>query len=265
MSDGARDFQCFFFGSDQRAARLEAHRFYMEQAETRLLSQFEHIGDDARRAADEWEARSRPWVDPDVHDPASFYEEAFDVEVNHFSMLTDLWNQTRLSVVAGLYFAWEKQVRDLLLSEVGRWCPEPKVADAIWHEPTNGIVEFMVGLNLIPSGEPCLGKLDECRLVVNVYKHGGGSSLRELVSAHPEYLARSMGAVDAHAMEYQPYLFRYLQVDEPQIYAFSEAVVAFWERLVERRFASEVGNLPRWFRVACRGATSCGDQWGSYE
>ena len=35
---------------------------------------------------------------------------------------------------------------------------------------------------------PSFSKIDACRLVVNVYKHGKGPSLEDLAKRYPEYL-----------------------------------------------------------------------------
>lgn len=86
--------------------------------------------------------------------------------------------------------------------------------------------------------------------MVNVYKHGDGTSLEELRSAFPEYLddplnTTGIGAIDVKYRDYTN-----LMVSDDQVQTFSDAVVAFWRAMPERIFASQITSVPDWFEKA---------------
>src|SRR3954471_14093989 len=86
-----------------RQSLIKGHLFYVEQARKRLLSQFDDMEADADRAAEEGLEQSGQHVDPDRHDPGDFYEAAHNVGIEFYGLLSDLRDQTRLSVVAGMF------------------------------------------------------------------------------------------------------------------------------------------------------------------
>src|SRR5437868_2508040 len=92
-----------------RQSLIKGHLFYVEQARKRLLSRFDDIEADADRAAEEWLEQSGQHFDADRHDPCDFYEAANDVGIEFYGLLSDMREQTRLSVVAGMFHEWDKQ------------------------------------------------------------------------------------------------------------------------------------------------------------
>lgn len=59
---------------------IAEHRFYVDQAIKRLLSQFaqDKIKEEANQAADAYLTRMSAYYNPDTHDPADFLERAAD-------------------------------------------------------------------------------------------------------------------------------------------------------------------------------------------
>lgn len=53
----------------------------------------------------------------------------------------------------------------------------------------------LLGMPEVAYPKSYFPKLDACRLVVNVYKHGKGTALNQLRSRYPEYLADPFGDV----------------------------------------------------------------------
>lgn len=90
-----------------RQQLISNHQFYMEQAQKRLLSQFKDISGEADKFAQEWLSKADQWFDPDRHDPDEFQERAYDESITFYGLLTDMHDQTRLSVIAGMYHEWE--------------------------------------------------------------------------------------------------------------------------------------------------------------
>ena len=100
-----------------RQELISNHKFYVEQARKRLLSQFEDVSGEADKFAEEWLSKADQWFDPDRHDPDEFQEQAYDKSITFYGLLTDMHDQTRLSVIAGMYHEWDKQLRDWLSLE----------------------------------------------------------------------------------------------------------------------------------------------------
>lgn len=115
-----------------RQSLIQGHLFYVEQARKRLLSQFEDIEADADRAAEEWLEQSGQHFDPDRHDPGDFYEAANDAGIEFYGLLSDMREQTRLSVVAGMFHQWDKQLRDWLAREIQHWHRGDNATLKIW-------------------------------------------------------------------------------------------------------------------------------------
>jgi hypothetical protein len=82
-----------------RQSLMKAHLFYVEQARKRLLSQFDDIGAEADKAAEAWLESGVRHFDPDRHDPGDFYEAANDVGIEFCGLLSEMREQTRLSVL----------------------------------------------------------------------------------------------------------------------------------------------------------------------
>src|SRR5699024_9534601 len=120
---------------------------------------------------------------PDYHDGSEFYEEAFE----QLLALHDLGGQVRLSVVAGMFHEWEKQLRKWLVAEVRHWHVGEYVPQAIWRANFEQIMDMLEWLGWNIKTQDYYSKLNECRLVTNVYKHGDGASFDSLRSNYPEY------------------------------------------------------------------------------
>jgi len=178
-----------------RQSLIDSHLFYVEQARKRLLSQFNDIEREADRAAEEWLEQHSHRFDPDRHDPGAFYEAANDAGIEFYQLLCDMRDRTRLSVVAGIFHEWDKQLRDWLVREVRHWHRGDAVVSKIWTVDFGKIADLLESLGWNIRGEEYFNKLDACRLVVNVYKHGEGKSLADLKKNYPEYLDDPSGAV----------------------------------------------------------------------
>ena len=238
-----------------RQSLIKGHLFYVEQAQKRLLSQFDDIGSDADRAAEEWLEQSGQHFDPDRHDPGDFYEAANDVGIEFYGLLTDMREQTRLSVVAGMFHEWDKQLRDWLAREIQHWHHGDRGALAVWSVDFRQIADLLESFGWNVRSADYFRTLDACRLVVNVYKHGKGKSLDELRNSYPEYLDdpfKGCGGAFSGA-KYRDHTR--LRVSDKQFQAFSEAIVAFWKDVPEIVFDSQIIDVPDWFSTALDDGT----------
>lgn len=235
-----------------RRSLIAGHRFYVEQAQKRLLSQFEDIEVEARTASDEWLESNKGNFDPDRHDPGDFYEAANDAGIEFYSLLSGMREQTILSVVAGMFHEWDKQFRDWLAREMQHWHNGSFAAQKVWLADFSQIVELVESLGWKISGTEYFVQLDACRLVVNVYKHGRGKSLEDLRHKYPEYLEDQFSGSGGifSGIDYRDYTN--LKVTKDQFDAFSVAIITFWQNLPDYTFASQTNELPEWLRKALK-------------
>lgn len=243
------DFTLLEMWGPIRRSLIESHLFYVEQAHKRLLSQFDKMEEEAEMAADEWLEQSDQHFDPDRHDPADFYEAANDASIEFYQLLSDMRDQTRFSVVAGMFHQWEKQLRDWLVRETRHWHRGDMLTSKIWSVDLGRIFDLFEGFGWGVRGESFYTKIDSCRLVVNVYKHGEGNSFVELKQKYTEYLYDPIpefrGISDKDYLDHT-----HLALTDEQLQAFSESIVEFWQKVPERILESQVISVPDWFEKA---------------
>lgn len=231
-----------------RRTLIAQHNFYVEQAGKRLLSQFDDIGKEADEASERWLVENGPRFDPDRHDQGDFYDSANDAGVEFYQLLSNMRDRTRLSVVAGMFHEWEKQLRDWLAKEILHWHRGEAVQASVWKADFGMIADLLECLGWKIRATSYFNTLDACRLVVNVYKHGDGTSFDDLKLTFPEYLDN--GLVHNGARFGTAFLdHTHLVVNDEQLVRFSDAIREFWEDVPETVTGS-VTPLPNWFAKA---------------
>ena len=233
-----------------RQSLIKGHSFYVEQARKRLLSQFDGIEADADRAAEEWLKKSRQHFDPDRHDPGDFYERANDVGIEFYGLLSDMREQTRLSVVAGIFHEWDKQLRDWLAQEIGHWHRGDNATLKVWSADFVQITDLLESFGWKLRTADYFRTLNACRLVVNVYKHGEGKSIEDLRNNFPEYLDDPLKDFGDTLSDRKYLDHTHLKVSDDQFQAFSDAILAFWRDVPESVFDSQLTDVPDWFDKA---------------
>lgn len=233
-----------------RQSLIEEHLFYVEQARKRLLSQFDDIEKEADGAAEEWLGQHSHRFDPDRHDPGDFYESAHEAGIEFYQLLSDMRDRTRLSVVAGMFHQWDKQLRDWLVREVQHWHRGDITVSKIWSMDFGKIADLLESLGWKIRSAKYFDKLDACRLVVNVYKHGEGNSFDDLKQNYPEYLNDPFRTVRGSISGSDFLDHTNLAVNDDQFQEFSKAVVEFWQDVPANIFDSEITSVPDWFAKA---------------
>jgi hypothetical protein len=244
------DFVVLHMWEPFRQSLIEAHSFYVEQAQKRLLSQFNNIGDDADQAAEEWLGKRGQNFDPGRDDPSSIYEAAYEVGIEFYGMLNDMREQTRLGVVAGMFHEWDKRLRDWLVREILHWHRGEGAVSKVWSADFGQIGDLLESFGWKLRNTDYFRTLDTCRLVVNAYKHGEGKSLDELRKKFPEYFGDSPQGSSGTFSDTRFFDYSSLKVSDPQFQAFSEAILTFWREVPESVLASQVTDLPDWFDKA---------------
>jgi hypothetical protein len=246
------DYVLFQMWEPYRRSLIAGHLFYVEQAKKRLLSQFEDIEAEAEKTAEDWLKRNEHRFDPDRHDSSDFYEAANEVGIEFYGLLSDMREQTRLSVVAGMFHEWDKKVRDWLVREIQHWHHGNDVVRVVWEADFKQLADLFESIGWPVRSTDYFRSLDACRLVVNVYKHGEGTSLDDLKKRFPEYLDdpfHDQGGVFSD-LRYRDHT--HLKVSVEQFQAFSDAIVAFWKAVPGRISKSNVKEVRDWLGAALK-------------
>nr|WP_163501983.1 hypothetical protein [Halomonas socia] len=233
-----------------RQSLIAGHLFYIEQAQKRLLSQFANIEHEADMAAERWLEENGHHFDPDRHDPGEFEERAYDASVEFYGLMCDLREQTKLSVVAGMYHEWEKQLRDWLVREIQHWHRGSSVKRAVWKVHLGKVMDLLEELGWNVRDTDFFPRIDACRLVINVYKHGEGDSLDELKKKYPQYLNDPFRESEEPHFGADYLDFTRLKVTPEHVQEFSDAIVSFWKAVPDNIQDHEGLSVPDWFAKA---------------
>lgn len=242
-----------------RQKLIAGHLFYVDQANKRLLSQFSDIEKEADMAAERWLEDNSHRYDPDRHNPGDFEERAYDEAVEFYQLLSDMRERTRLSVVAGMYHEWEKQLHQWMADQMRGWCSGTKFEAAVWKATLTDIANLFAPIGWNIRSKAFFRQLDACRLVVNVYKHGNGDSLKQLKKKYPEYLHDPVADL-LNERFYNVLDHKHLSVTDKQFRAFSEAIVSFWRNVPENIYDDKNSSAPQWLSKACGESINTNEQ-----
>ncbi len=218
---------------DMKRWIFEAHDFYVAQINDRVVVQFQDMEGDADRYAQaEYERLgSRPsWGDDDM---GSVAEHAHDNAVEYYRLLGDLKQSVILGALAGLYYQWEKQIRDFIQMELRHTMNMIDAEKFAWSRDIARIFDFLQEVGWDVRAEPFFSLVDACRLVVNVYKHGKGKSLNELDLKYPMYLRDPLAGLIELERSSEVH-HEWLSVSEEQFAKMAGGLRAFWEQFSER-------------------------------
>lgn len=247
-----------------RQSLIAGHLFYVEQARKRLLSQFSDVKSEADKAADTWLAENSHKFDPDRHDEGTFYEAAADAGIEFYQLLTEMHDRTRLSVIAGMYHEWDKQLHQWMVDQMRGWCSGGKFEKSIWNTTLTDLADLVEPLGWTIRSKPFFNQLKACRLVVNVYKHGNGSSLTQLKRKYPEYLHDPIADWVGESF-FDILSHEHLSVSDEQFQVFSNAIVSFWRDVPQNIYDHENADKPKWLidALGSNGNASGKQQGGS--
>jgi hypothetical protein len=211
---------------------LERHNFYVEQVQRRILSQFPDIESEAEEYANnEYQRLASAPAREDV-DLSDIAEYAHDRATEHYELLSDLKKQTLLGAIAGVYHQWDKELRDFVERELTHDVQDPE--KHAWHD---NMFELLTHFGWDVRSRPFFPKIDACRLVVNVYKHGNGPSLTQLGQRYPKYLRDPFAKPDEEASLRDDFLHHeWLEVSATDLNDFAAGFRSFWEEFPERLF-----------------------------
>jgi len=239
----------FYMWEPFRQQLIESHRFYVKQAQTRLLDQFDNLEEEADRYSEKWLEEKSHLFDPDRHDPSDFYERAHDADIEHYLLLCDMRERIFLSVISGVYHEWDKQLRDWITQEFRHWHTGDNLKMTVWKANFDEIIELLEGCEFSIKDKDFFSVLNQCRLIVNVYKHGDGNSFNDLLERNPEYFDSGLKSMlGDNAIKFLNHT--HLSVPSHYLDELSNAIIAFWQSIPERVFLSEKTTFPKWFEKA---------------
>ena len=127
-----------------------------------------------------------------------------------------------------MYHKWDKQLRDWLILETKFLKCYTVLKSKIWNVNLGNIIDFFDGLGWNIRKEKFFSKIDACRLIVNVYKHGNGNSFDELLLKYPEYVVNPLPGLDTAYLDYENVV-----LTDQHLQEFSDAIIEFWETVPE--------------------------------
>ncbi|MEJ7856582.1 G-protein coupled receptor 153 [Acinetobacter pittii] len=241
-----RKYTLFEIYPYEREIIINSHKFYVEQAKKRLLSQFDDLDNEIEVIAQEFYEESGKYFDPDFHDPDDFVESAYDKAQEYVMMLWEMRTQTLFSIIAGMYHQWDKTLREWMVRQSKFWGGE-NLTKQIWKVDISKIFELFKGIGWNITEEPFYKYLDACRLVVNIYKHGNGISLKNLREDYPEYF------IDFSKPNFNLnswYDHTSVIIVDGHFENFASAIKNFWERVPERIIDNDNFIAPKWVKDA---------------
>lgn len=237
-----RNFTTFYLATIDLPILLEPHKFYVSEARRRLLAQFSDIDREAQEAEALYLERFGKNFDPDRDDPADVYEYAHQEGVSHWLALKEMHNTVNLALTAGMFHQFDKALREKTISEFSHWLDGEKISLLIWDVGFPRLIELLEWVGIEITGKDFFNKIDACRLVVNVYKHGDGDAHRDLSSKFPEYYSHG----NSKDLPWFRFDHEDLMVSEAQFIEFSDAIIAFWKNIPQYCFESQLGEVPNW-------------------
>lgn len=244
----------FILRPEHRARLIEQHQFLFQEGKKRVLAQFTDasLNSEADQiAADSWAQRGKCF-DPEIHDEGINAEQAENDGIWRYTLLSGLRDTMRLSLIAAIYHEWDKQLRDWLVQEI-KYFPNgyngEAVFDAIWKAPISDIWNLLKGLGFDARKEPYFKSLDTCRLVVNVYKHGPGSSYDDLKKLYPAFTKTSGNSFGQYYSANIDIL-----VTDKDVKHFSDSIVRFWNGVPGNAGKPLTSKFPKWLKDAAKKA-----------
>lgn len=252
----SHDFSAFQMWSGHKRKLIEENAFFYEQAMKRLLAQFtdQDMERDANRFADETYEKMGQHFNPDIHDESSFAEDAWSAGTEFYQLLVEMRDDVRLGLVATMFHNWDKELRDWLSHQVRHWNRSPSLKRSIWEATIDELFNLLKDIGFDVRSQPYFPQIDVCRLIVNVFKHGDGTSLDDLDNRYPQFTSKSQDSVFAAHLNIRLIDYKHVEITDSDFKWFSDALGEFWKGMPENVMASGVSRLPKWFRDAIKNS-----------
>lgn len=234
----------FYFATSDRTYILGKHNFYVSEARKRIFAQFSesNFEVEARQKEQDYYDEAGRRFNPDYDDEGSIVELAHDEGISHWLALDEMKNTVSLALTAGMFHQFDKELRRKCIMEFSHWLDPKIIAPMIWHTTLPRLIEMLESIGMDIIKKAYYKKIDICRQVVNVYKHGDGYAHKTLSTVHPEYYGNSSilkGSL--FGLNYEQ-----LEVTEAQFIEFANAIAAFWNDIPIYCMKFDMGIEPKW-------------------
>ncbi len=211
---------------------LGRHDFSVEQVKLRVLGNFDNMEESAEHAATEMYGLIGSMPDSDRLDWADVAEAVRDHRDEFYMMLNEMKVQTTLGALALIYHQWDKDFRTFMERELSRFYDRDGVTKFCWQSNIGILFDTLEEFGWVIREASWFPLINQCRLIVNVYKHGKGSSLYTLAKEHPEYLGGPFDDINT-ATWLQIADYRHLSITQEEFDQITDALRLFWVELPE--------------------------------
>jgi hypothetical protein len=222
------DHQLYMY-SGVRERLLERHRFFVREIKSRVMSHFTDLEIEAQQFADREFQRLGAHFGAGEEDAGA--ELANNRGYEYFELLYDMKNDMQLSALAGMYHRWDKDLRDFIERELNHTVTADSSSEIAWDTDAIATFKLLKGFGWDCNNAPFFQPLQNCRLVVNVYKHGKGRSLTEVARLCPQYLGAEFPSGADSNPDHED-----LTISPDQFDGFARAIENFWSSFPERLF-----------------------------
>lgn len=229
-----------------RMINKQEHWFYVNEAKSRLLPPFSDIHTEASECYAKQLAK-RPF-NPEYDCFSSFSDEARELAMREFELLVEMKKQVKLSIVAGMYFRWEKALKDWLVIEFTKTQCLKQKKKAIYKATSSQLIKLFEMNGWDTKEERFSDSFYAMLLIVNVFKHGNGASLLQLKKDFPNFvkdpIRKFEGPIVDLILSGEEYVdHSFLDINEKNIDDFATSISEFWEAIPEKIFYKK---LPKW-------------------
>jgi hypothetical protein len=244
------DYLIFLMPPTFRTRLISHHKFYVEQAKNRLLSQFENIENEADHQSEEWLNNNGHLFGQETYHSSEMQRLVNNERDERYRLLKNMQDDTCLSVAAGMFYESDKQLRNWLVEELKRVDPFPATISAIWKASFDELMNLLGAINLPVREREYFKDLDACRLVVNVHKHGSGPAFDKLKTDCPEFFGDALSGTTNFGDQMQYMDHTNVKIKKEHLDRFSEAIIRLWLDLPAETWESQIKALPKWFENA---------------
>jgi hypothetical protein len=222
-----------YMGQPLRQRIMRRHDFYVAEIKRRVIAQFRDIEGEAKHYF-ETEYERLGELPGDEHSDMEWIADAATDRAHAFyALLSDLKEQMILGALAGLYHQWDKDLREFIESELRHNYQQDFVAKIAWDSAVGNVFKILAEFGWDCTTTDFFTRIDACRLIVNVYKHGQGQSLSDLATRHPKYLDVPMKRPWS---KNQHLSHHWLSISDTVFDELADGLRAFWVAFPERLF-----------------------------
>jgi len=215
-----------------RSVIVERHLFFVREAKSRLLTQFDDIEGEAERyQEDAWQAAMQAPYNGEEPDMGDIADAVTSDAAGHYMLLDEMRKQVRLATTAAMFHQWDKELREYLANEFRHYVETKWIDKNIWNAKTVDIFDMFGEFGWHAKQQTFYPLIDACNLVVNVYKHGKGAALTRLHKTYPRYMSK-LGVQSWTGTLYLDH--RWLEITDSDFDDFAGAFEAFWRAMPER-------------------------------